>query len=188
MTQHLNYRMRIMLQDSRTFVGYFKAFDKHMNVILSDCEEFRRIKSKPGKVPDREEKRTLGFIIIRGEHIVSMTVEGPPAKDDDIAKVPKAGGMAGPGMAKAAGRGMPMVPPVGGAAPGLQGPVRGVGGPAPGMMQPGFGGGPAGMMPPGMIPPRPNMPPGMMRGGQCLCIKSSALLIERLEVDRLFIA
>ncbi|KHN83898.1 putative small nuclear ribonucleoprotein-associated protein B [Toxocara canis] len=156
MMAHLNYRMKVALQDSRTFVGYFRAFDKHMNILLSDCEEYRTIKPKPGKKNTvEEEMRTLGLVLLRGEHIVSMTVDGPPPKEDDSVKLPKAGGLAGPGVAKPAGRGVPMVPPVAAAPPpGLQGAVRGIGGPGMSIMQPGYA------MPPPMqgMPPRPPGP------------------------------
>jgi small nuclear ribonucleoprotein (snRNP)-like protein len=75
--------MRITILDGRHLVGRFMAFDRHMNIVLGDAEEFRRLPPKKG-VPeaDREIRRPLGLVLIRGEEVISLTVEGPPPTDD----------------------------------------------------------------------------------------------------------
>ena len=55
------------------------AFDKHLNLVLSDCEEQRTITSKgdkKGATIEKTQRRHLGLIILRGENVVSITVEG----------------------------------------------------------------------------------------------------------------
>ncbi|KAJ9645112.1 Small nuclear ribonucleoprotein-associated protein B [Coniosporium tulheliwenetii] len=85
----LNYRMRATLSDGRQMAGQMLAFDKHMNLVLADTEEFRRVRRRPAKgaqaapgsqapaMVESEEKRTLGLTIVRGTHIVSLSVDGP---------------------------------------------------------------------------------------------------------------
>lgn len=124
------------------------AFDKHLNVVLADTEEFRIItpkgKTKDGKKAKvRTEKRVLGFVLLRGENIVSITPETPP-----------------PPKAKLSGPGVGM--PVGSATP----VGRGI---APMTMSTAFP--PQGMMmgPPGTGMAMPPPPPGAMGRGMPPC-------------------
>lgn len=179
MAGYINYRMRITLQDSRQLTGQLMAYDRHMNLVLADTEEFRKIKRKQtaGKTGGasssdgqtqtvvQEEKRTLGLMIVRGAHIVSLSVESPPPADPSarLGKTAPGGVGAGvvsamatgPGVARAAGRGQ--------AAPiSLAGPAAGVGpGVGPGMgVGPGAPGGP-----PAPFPGFPGAPGFPGRGG-----------------------
>ena len=149
--RYVEHRLRVTLQDGRVIIGTFLAFDKHLNLVLSDAEEFRTLRKKGDRsavVEERQEKRALGLIILRGENVVSLAVEGPPPPSAGARLAP-----GGPGVARGAGRGA--VPPPMPGAPGVApvglgaAPVHGVGGPPPQMMGRG-------------MPPPP--PPGMGRG------------------------
>ncbi|KAF2732274.1 Sm-like ribonucleoprotein [Polyplosphaeria fusca] len=166
----INYRMRVTLQDNRQMTGQMLAFDKHMNLVLADTEEFRRTRRRAGKgVPgaaltETEERRAIGLTIIRGAQVVSLSVDGPPPADPAARMGGGASGTttaaalaAGPGMSRPTGRGMPS---------GLTGPVPGAAG--PGFFPPGNFGGPppfAGRGGPPGGPPPFGGPPGGPPGG-----------------------
>jgi small nuclear ribonucleoprotein B and B' len=127
----INWRLKVIINDGRALTGQMLAFDRHMNLVLADCEEFRRVrpKKKPGETEtpaEQEMKRTLGLVILRGETVVSLSVEGPPPVVDedkknavhhdllDLCSFSYVCGIqlpAGPGRGMPAGRGMGMMPP-----------------------------------------------------------------------------
>lgn len=81
MLQFVNWKMRVTISDTREITGTFMAFDKHMNMILGDSEEYRLVKQqgKRGKDAYVEEKRLLGLLLLRGEAVISIKPVGPPA-------------------------------------------------------------------------------------------------------------
>jgi small nuclear ribonucleoprotein B and B' len=135
MLQLLNYRLKLTLADGRVFIGQMIGFDRHMNLVIADCEEYRTIKRKSGE--SVEEKRALGLIVLRGAQVVSMSVESPPPVGDSMSRQPAAPNlMAGMGIARPGMR--PAMPPPGMPPMGLAGPIPGMGGP-PGMRPPPMG-------------------------------------------------
>ena len=146
------------------------AFDKHMNLVLVDCEEFRPSKkSKKAEhiaagvvvTPSGMHKRTLGLVILRGENIISFAVEAGPPPGGDAKHRVSAATMMGPGIGRPMARGVPMMMMMAAAAtmstsavmapvPGLAGPMRGIGGPSAAPMMP-----PPGYRPPVTMMPRP---------------------------------
>ncbi|SEI36456.1 YALIA101S12e00144g1_1 [Yarrowia lipolytica] len=154
MADLVNYRLRVTTVDGKQMVGQMLAFDRYMNLVLSDCEEFRATKKSlleakktiqtengdASSVSITEEKRTLGLVILRGETVVSVSVEAPPPTDP-TARLGNTALTPGSGSAKGINRAIP-TGPRGAGGPGLGGPVRSApGGRAPPGFQapPGFG-------------------------------------------------
>ncbi|TKC36470.1 hypothetical protein EI555_014754, partial [Monodon monoceros] len=112
-------KLRCVLQDGQIFTGIFKAFDKHMNLILCDRDEIKEVRLKNPKHPEHEEKQVWGLGLPQRE-LGFCDCGGYTPKYTDIAWVPLAGATRGPG-----------------APAGLAGPVRGVGRPSHQVMTPG---------------------------------------------------
>lgn len=85
----LNFRVRVTTSNTSTFLGTLLSYDKFMNLVLVECEEFRLLKkskkyldqTKGGDIDQskvKEQKRLLGLVILRGENIVSVVAEAAP--------------------------------------------------------------------------------------------------------------
>ncbi|KAG2461581.1 RSMB protein, partial [Polypterus senegalus] len=167
MLQHIDYRMRCILQDGRIFIGTFKAFDKHMNLILCDCDEFRKINHKI------DQFSISGYVLTHFDLLAKISetlivVMTPQGRGTVAAAAAAAGAsIAGAPTQYPPGRGAPPPPMARGAPPpGMMGPPPGMRPPmGPPMGMPPGRGAPMGMPPPGMRPP----PPGM-RGEQAGCM------------------
>lgn len=80
MSDLIQHRLKVSTIDSRFFTGTLLAFDKHLNLVLQDTEESRITKKgyqqliKDGGVP-KYDKRVLGLVILRGDQVVSLSIE-----------------------------------------------------------------------------------------------------------------
>lgn len=94
-------RVRVVLHDRRVFYGRLLAHDRHLNLVLGDCEERRQLSGRGAKRPREksaekekddapkvtdaaasteappEEVRTLGLVVFRGQNVVSLEPLGP---------------------------------------------------------------------------------------------------------------
>lgn len=68
----INYRVRVMAKGERCYEGDLLACDEHMNVVLSDAEEF--------VMAGRKQRRYLGLCVFRGCFVMGIDV---------ISKLPK---------------------------------------------------------------------------------------------------
>ncbi|POW17986.1 hypothetical protein PSTT_00175 [Puccinia striiformis] len=145
----INYRLRVTLNDSRTLTGQMLAFDRHLNLVLADCEEFRFIKQKKKKGPSANSTNA--------EESEELEMKRPSVWSSYGAKLSSASALKiapGRGAGVPAGRGVGLPPPPGAPPPMMRGQP---------MSFPRPGGPPPGMAPPGMgMPPPPGFNP---RGG-----------------------
>ncbi|KAH7647039.1 hypothetical protein FG379_002730 [Cryptosporidium bovis] len=143
MQKYINYRVRVTIQDDRVMVGELMAYDKHLNIVLSDCQEYRQIKKGEDS---KELKRSLGLIMLRGENIVTLVAESPPKNQQNKQVEHNYAG-----NVQITGRGPSLMSPPFAMAPG-QFPL----------INPSLGGLP--VPPPNILPPPPPPPPSSFQG------------------------
>ena len=62
---------------NRIIVGTILGFDRHMNIILDNSEEFRTTTGRRGK--KQNERRHLGLVLLNGSRLKSLSMESDPS-------------------------------------------------------------------------------------------------------------
>jgi small nuclear ribonucleoprotein B and B' len=162
-----NWRVSVTLNDARVLVGTLMAVDKHVNVVLHNCEEYRRYKVK-GKPEGKELKRLLGFVVVRGQTIVYVNPE--EMGKDELVEPTKPRKVKAAAANKAAPAAAPAAAPTMPTLPGLPGMPKPGGAPAmnpallQGLLRPGGAGLPnplAALMGRPGLPGMPGLPGGL---------------------------
>lgn len=76
MSDYLQRTLTVSLTDGRLLVGRLVAFDKHMNMVLNQTREYPKNASPQGD----DNRRSVGLVMLRGEHVVNVTAEKNTAK------------------------------------------------------------------------------------------------------------
>jgi small nuclear ribonucleoprotein B and B' len=71
----------VTLTESRALVGTLLAFDKHLNLVLADAEEVRRVRGRGGGIAHEQKRAMGGMVVARGEAITALAVVAPPSKE-----------------------------------------------------------------------------------------------------------
>lgn len=83
MIHNINRTLQVVVDDRREVTGRLLIYDQHMNVVLADAVETRP-ETRKMKEEGISPVRTLGLILLRGEHVVSVTVlKGQDAGGDE---------------------------------------------------------------------------------------------------------
>jgi len=73
--QYLNKRIKVEISDGRVITGSFWCVDKGKNLVMAECEEFRKTLIKTKDYPDgtmKETTRAVGLVILPGKHILKI--------------------------------------------------------------------------------------------------------------------